>query len=155
MKLVLERFYADRGCTFGLLYVDRDFCCFTLEDPHQSVKVPGKTRIPTGRYKVKPRTLGKWPRRFSERLPWHGQRSLEIVGVPGFTAILFHTGAHATHTSGCILVGNRVNFPTRRLADSWRAYERLARRLLPEIDNGVQIMLSISAWDLPATAHVT
>ena len=152
MQLHLERFYADTMRTLGMLYVDHEFCCFTLEDPHQPIKVAGKTRIPMGHYKVEPRTVGKWPRKFAAKLPWHGPRSLEVVDVPGFTAILFHTGNTATDTSGCILVGNGVSFPNR-LTSPWTAYERFARRVLPEIDRGDEVTLSILEEPFPRLTH--
>lgn len=142
MTLELERFYSDDKTTLGMLYADGEFLCFTLEDPHQPVKIKGRTRIPKGRYHVRPRAGGKWPGRFAAKLPWHGARSLEIVGVPGFTAILFHTGNTATDTQGCVLVGNGVSFPGR-VTNSWGAYERFARKVLPVIDAGETVMLRI------------
>ena len=98
LQLQLDRLAANRDRTLGVLYIGDRFCCFTLEDVGREKKVAGETRIPKGRYEVKIRTAGKWPERNAEKWPWHGRRSLEICGVPGFSCILFHSGVNQEST---------------------------------------------------------
>lgn len=107
MNLELELFRAPsfNGATLGWLLADGEQFCRTLEDeirevrgkPVSAWKVPGKTAIPAGRYRVTLETS----RRFGEDCP-------TINGVEGFTAIRIHGGNDAGDTEGCVLVGDQV-----------------------------------------------
>ena len=108
MKIKVLR-YSDNGhTTLGLLYVDGKFQCFTLEDEHRDVKVPGETRIPEGIYGVYFRTVGSHHKKYGDRFPAIHKGMLQIMDVPGFTNILIHIGNYEGDTSGCLLVGNTV-----------------------------------------------
>lgn len=95
MELRLQRDPSDAVATVGRLFVDGAFECFTLEDVVRlGPKVPGRTAIPAGRYRV--------DLTFSP----HFQRILPlVVDVPGFDGIRIHAGNTAADTEGCILVG--------------------------------------------------
>lgn len=94
MELFLRRCAANRNRTIGLLFVDGQFLCFTLEDRIRTEKVPGATAIPHGEYEVK-QTMSP---RFGRVLP-------EVLGVPGFEGVRIHAGNTAEDTRGCILLG--------------------------------------------------
>lgn len=64
----------------------------TLEPPDRGNR-PNESRIPAGRYQLKPRK--------SEKFGEH----LVIEGVPGRSWILCHHGNFPADTEGCILVG--------------------------------------------------
>lgn len=91
------------GTTIGELYIDGRAFCYTLEDEIREVegrpvsewKIPGRTAIPFGKYKVEV----TYSNRFKEDLPL-------VMGVPGFSGIRFHAGNTAEDTEGCILVGS-------------------------------------------------
>jgi len=56
--LSLQRFHDSGQSTLGLLSVNDQFLCFTLEDEGREIKVKGETRIPAGRYQIKLRAEG-------------------------------------------------------------------------------------------------
>ena len=86
--------------------VDGVFRCWTLEDTDRgltqttsvvqiyAVKVPGRTAIPTGSYRV----IVDMSSKFQKLMP-------RVCDVPGFLGIRIHAGRVAGHTEGCILVG--------------------------------------------------
>jgi len=103
VRLSLQREHSVNDATIGALYVNGTFQCFTLEDqvrelpgvPVAEWKVPGKTAIPAGEYKV---TVD-----FSNRFQ---RNMLHVLNVPGFQGIRIHAGNTSADTEGCILVGN-------------------------------------------------
>lgn len=102
MKLQLKRRYKGPDYTIGSLYVNGAYFCDTLEDKVRDIpregKIPGKTAIPAGTYKV---ILNRSPK-FQRELP-------RLQNVPFFEGILIHKGNTPEHTEGCILVGeNKV-----------------------------------------------
>lgn len=102
MELRLQRRYKGITYTIGSFFCDQVKIYDTLEPPvrdlTREVKVPGKTAIPPGRYRV---ILNVSPK-FKRELP-------RLLDVPGFEGILIHRGNTAADTAGCILVGeNKV-----------------------------------------------
>ncbi len=120
MDLELRRFDCTETRTIGALtIIGGAFTCYTLEDPVRApgVKLPGRTAIPFGRYRV--RLI------FSERF----QRVLPLLeGVLGFTGIRIHAGNTAADTAGCILVGQR------READAILESRAALEALLPHLE---------------------
>lgn len=120
MKFVNQRNFHTKGnpngdYTLGVMTCDFDpFKCFILEDTHNSTKIAGTTRIPAGfrelglRRENTPLTLkhriayakhpdGLW---FKENPGWY---HIEILKVPNYTGIYFHSGIDDSHTLGCNL----------------------------------------------------
>ena len=58
MDVLLRRIAVSDEATVGLLSVDGSVHCWTLEDQPQAQKVAGETRIPAGRYPLKPYEAG-------------------------------------------------------------------------------------------------
>ena len=116
MKLKVERLWKKPGYTVGRLYVDGKFFCNTLEDTVRDLnrerKVPGKTAIPYGDYKV----VFNWSPKFGRNLP-------RLLNVPAFEGILIHPGNTADDSSGCILVGK--NTEVGRLTESRYTSDKL------------------------------
>lgn len=105
MKLLVKRKFFGKNYTIGALYIDGKYFCDTLEDRVIDVdqsgkfdgdekKIPGKSAIPYGEYKV---VINRSPK-FKRELP-------RLIDVPHFEGILIHRGNSASDTSGCILVG--------------------------------------------------
>ena len=84
----LLRYSDDGETTIGLLYIDKKFYCYTLEDTHHDIKVPGETRIPAGNYQLTMRKevtplTEKYRTRYPEWFTFH----LELQHVPNFSSI--------------------------------------------------------------------
>lgn len=81
MELLVQRIAKKSDYTVGRLFVDGKYLCDVLEDKvrEPGVKVPGKTAIPAGRYRVVVRMSPK----FKRELP-------RLLDVPGFEGILMH-----------------------------------------------------------------
>lgn len=102
MKIQLERVQLDPDVTIGALACDGEFVCWVCEDPVREVpgqpvatwKVPGKTAIPAGSYRVDV-TMSA---RFKRMLPI-------LIAVPGFEGVRIHPGNTAADTEGCLLPG--------------------------------------------------
>ena len=139
MKLELIRKYCGNGYTIGKLYVDGVPFCDTLEptdrgltssmtlDEIKSIKVKGKTAIPTGIYHV---DLNSVSPRFKNR-SWakiYGGRVPRLQGVRGFSAVLIHVGNSAADTEGCILVGR--NTEVGKVTDSRATWCKLMSMML-------------------------
>lgn len=108
MKLTLKRINLNHNYTSGELYIDNNYFCETLEDPNRDYnkngifdneekKIYGNTCIPYGIYEVKV----SYSPKFKRYLP-------EILNVNSFTGIRIHRGNYVRDTSGCILVGEKV-----------------------------------------------
>jgi len=118
LELYLHRKALRDTYTIGDLYVlDTPYItsnglkklCNTLEDKdrglsqskslleNKSLKVYGKTAIPTGRYRVVTQIWTK----YKMRVP-------VLLNVPAFTGILIHNGTTDKDTLGCVLVGNNT-----------------------------------------------
>jgi hypothetical protein len=94
MELLLKRNPTVDEATIGHLSVDDRPECDTLEDAIRQVKIPGRTCIPAGRYRI---TL--------ENSPKFGPDTITINNVPGYTGIRMHAGNTIADTAGCPLVG--------------------------------------------------
>lgn len=116
MKLRVERLWKKDTYTIGKLYVDDKYFCNTLEDTVRDLskekKIPGKTAIPYGEYKV----VFNWSPKFGRNLP-------RLLNVPAFEGILIHPGNTANDSSGCILVGK--NTEVGRLTESRYTSDKL------------------------------
>jgi len=120
VKLTLIREPSTADATFGVLFVDGVFQCFTLEDVVRPAgeKVFGATAVPEGRYRV----IVTMSPRFRRRLP-------ALVNVPMFDGIRIHPGNHPRETEGCILVGLRRSVATSEVLESRLAFNPLLEKL--------------------------
>lgn len=132
MELRLQREPSTGTCTFGKLYINDEYFCETLEDPVRAAKIPGKTAIPPGRYKI----LLTYSPRFKRTLPL-------LLHVPNFVGVRIHVGNYATDTEGCILVGAeragnavlRSRFAFNLLYDKLKAASRSGERIYITVIN--------------------
>lgn len=110
MQLELLRYFSNYDCTLGLLFVDKKFFCYTLEDPKKKdKKVQGKTRIPHSFYPYKvglQNVVTPLTRKYRNRFKWF-DKHIHVKDVYNFTNIYFHIGNWSTDTEGCILLGDK------------------------------------------------
>ena len=138
MLLSLIREPSKNGCTLGELLLDGVHEAWVVEDvvreipgkPVSEWKVPGKTAIPQGKYRV---VLTHSPR-FGKVLP-------ELLAVPGFQGIRIHSGNTAADTEGCLIVGAERS-PTGVLR-SREALLELMAALSGVADEGEQVWIEI------------
>lgn len=134
MKLRVERLWRKAAYTVGRLYVDGKLYCNTLEDVvrdlEKEAKVPGKTAIPAGTYKV----IFNWSPKFGRNLP-------RLLNVPHFDGILIHPGNTADDSAGCILVGK--NTEVGRLTESRYTSDKLNVLIEDAQRHGEEIIIEI------------
>lgn len=124
----------------GRLYIDGVYACHTLEDEMREVegqpvsawKIPGKTAIPSGTYKV---TM--------EYSPRFGPDTLTVHDVPGFTHIRMHAGNRAEDTEGCLLLGLQATEVSLIGGTSKPAVAMVREEVRKAIDRGEEVTIYI------------
>lgn len=139
MQLNLKRYKTPNYC-IGKLTCDGKWICDTIEDTDRGltqsmpldqikkIKVPSKTAIPTGTYKItldvvspkygniafyKETCQGKVPR---------------LLGVPGYEGVLIHCGNTQEDSAGCIIVGkNKVKGKVLESKDTFKVLYKLLK----------------------------
>lgn len=144
MELKLKRIALRDTYTIGKLYVDNHIFCDTLEDKVRDItkegKVYGKTAIPYGRYEI---TMKVQSPKYSQRsnYAWCKGYLPRLLNVPHFDGILIHSGNDATHSDGCVLVGeNKVK---GQVINSMATLKRLVSILKYASDSGEKIWITI------------
>jgi len=140
MRLTLQRTHAEGPRTFGKLYADGVYLCFTLEDevrdvPGQSVetwKVKGQTAIPSGEYRV---TL--------ENSPRFGPETLTVNDVPGFSGVRMHAGNTERDTEGCPLLGMAITNTGIAGGTSRAAVALVKETVRQAIDGGNRVLMDV------------
>lgn len=142
MELQLTRTERTEESTIGHLHISGVHECFILEDKDRglkqdmelntikSLKVYGKTCIPSGRYEV----AITFSNRFKKYLPL-------LLNVPGFEGIRIHPGNVAANTEGCLLPGDakQINMVT----NSRVAFNRLFSKM-KAVEKKEKIFIEIS-----------
>lgn len=85
---------SDQG-TLGVLLINSQIFCFTLEPPDRDNQ-PSVSSIPTGTYVCRPFQSPKFGNTF------------EITSIPGRSLVLFHAGNTVGDTHGCVILGASV-----------------------------------------------
>lgn len=141
MRLLVERERSSRGATVGKMLVDGEIgiLAWTLEDevrerpdrPVAEWKVPGKTAIPAGTYRV----VVTMSARFGRRMPL-------LLDVPGFEGIRIHSGNTEADTEGCLLVG--LGREGQALLYSRAAFAKVYARIEEELLAGHEVTISLA-----------
>ena len=119
------RYHSAPDVTLGVMRIDGNFVCHTLEDPYKFEKIDRETRIPAGVYRLNLRTDGGMTDRYAERFPDIHRGMLWLRDVPGFEWVYFHIGNTVGDTEGCILVGTLPGLGYRTLVNSTAAYQKV------------------------------
>ena len=134
MEIELVRKWKTERSTFGEIFVDGVFECFSLEDRDRLAeglaKVFGQTAIPAGRYEIR-RTLSP---RFGRFLP-------EIMNVPNFEGVRFHPGNKPEDTDGCVLPG-KIRGPDQ-VAESRQAFAELDAKIETALSLPIRVFLTV------------
>lgn len=134
MELHLKRVHKDKDRTIGTLYIDTKLFCFNLENPKQDIKIPGETRINSGRYRILLRNEGAMNEKYKKRFPEFHRGMLWLQNVDNFQWIYIHIGNYPKDTDGCILVGYGVSEKLHMIKGSKNAYSNLYKKIINVID---------------------
>lgn len=147
MKLKLVRISSQADSTNGILYINDEFACYTLEDEQRKIKVKNETAIPLGIYEIKFRTVGGFHTKYADRFKSMHKGMLELQNVPDFEYILIHCGNTDEHTAGCILVGdsqeNNVLLKDGFIGKSTQAYSRIYPKIATALLNNEKVTIEI------------
>lgn len=116
--------------TYGALYLDGAFRCYTLEDSTANGYGKG-CGIPKGRYRV------TWEK--SHRLQ---RNTLRLQDVTGRAGILIHSGNTSADCEGCILLG-RKRVSNDMVGESRVAVSALENWLVPKIQAGIECWIVV------------
>ena len=145
MKLTVVRTQFGTDATNGILLVNVQFECYTLEDQYQAVKVMHETCIPEGTYDIKFRKVGGFHTKYSERYGNSHYGMLHLQDVPNFTYILIHAGNTDEHTSGCLIVGETQQdldiSDDGFIGHSGKAYSKLYNKVAKELLLGKKVTI--------------
>ena len=144
MELSVYRCGENADATVGLLFINDDLNCGTVEDQYQEIKVPGETRIPPGRYKIKLRNIGKVNERYHARFPDIHKGMLWLQNVPNFTFIYLHIGNNEKQSAGCLLLGNILYIKQMIVGRSEEAYLGLYAEVTAVLEKGEDVYITIN-----------
>jgi len=133
VNLRLLRRWFTLDSTIGELTIDGEDECFILEDTvRDGPKIPGRTAIPEGTYRV---IITHSPR-FRRKLPL-------LLDVPRYEGIRIHPGNTSSDTEGCLLPGQTrgVDWVGR----SRIAFDALFAKLKDAQSRGEDIQLTITS----------
>ena len=153
MDVRIERRWKKSTYTIGILTVDGERFCESLEDRDRGLKqsdsplwigakkVYGETAIPTGTYNVAMNVVSP---KYSA-VKWYkdlcGGKMPRLLDVPGFDGILIHPGNTALDSCGCILVGR--NTKVGQVTQSRDTFRKLYRKMKAAHDRGERITITI------------
>ena len=138
MIIGVVRYKSNQQRTFGRLYIDGHLECFTCEDAFHAKKIPGKTRIPAGSYRIEMRYSPKFSPKYKHEMLW-------LRDVPNFEYVLIHKGNTENDTAGCLLVGLGVN--ENGIVGSTLAYDLLYPKIEKQINAGKPVWITIMDQD--------
>jgi len=143
--ITILRYVDDGNTTLGLMFINKVFFAYTLEDTHNDEKIPGGTRIPEGHYQLGiNNNLSPLTQRYRNRFEWFSNH-IEIKGIPNYDLVHIHIGNNHKDTKGCILIADGVNAsqPEKMILQSQKAYERFYKNIYPKIDQNEPMAINI------------
>tara|TARA_R100000734_G_C3314790_1_gene106485 strand:+ start:1591 stop:2187 length:597 start_codon:yes stop_codon:yes gene_type:complete len=154
MKLDVVRTQFGDDATCGILFIDKIFECYVLEDEVRDLKEYAETAIPLGEYEIKFRNVGGFATKYNSRygVDFHNNGMLELQDVPNFKYILIHTGNTDEHTAGCLLVGETQQDLDKGkngfIGGSGDAYKKLYPKVRDALLSGEKVTIKISNINL-------
>ena len=144
MNLILEEMCSTKNSTASCLLIDNAPFCFVVEDGARDKKVKHETRIPAGKYQIKPRRAGSFFQRYSKQFAH--KFVPHILDVPGFEWILIHIGNTIKNTSGCLVVNRFIGIgPDGNYmgTDSASVYKLLYSLMDKALEQGEEIWIEV------------
>lgn len=146
MRIDVQRFHATEKSTIGILSVDGEFQCFTLEDPVRDEKIASITAIPAGEYKIALRHEGGMITRYQAKFGEVEHPGMVwLLDVPNFEFVYIHIGNTPDNTDGCILVGCTYDSRSPDIVGvSTAAYRDLYPQILEAIRENEEVTINVS-----------
>jgi hypothetical protein len=146
MNIILSRYKLSKTHTLGLLYIDGEYCCHTLEDAARDRKIKHQTCIPTGTYEIKFREADTpMTKKYRKKFSWFTNH-LELQAVPNFNYVYLHIGNSVKDTSGCLLIGEYIK--DRKLYNSTIAFSRTYKTITAALDCGEEVTIKVQDLQL-------
>lgn len=142
MKITLQRLGSKNKSTLGVIFIDGVRVGFTVEDVSRETKVAGKTRIPSGTYKIGLNTTGGMNSRYKEKYAFH-EGMIEILGIPNFSNVYIHVGNTAEDTEGCPLICYDISHETESGSKSVPAYTAFYKIVILAIKAKESVFINI------------
>ena len=143
MNIQIHRLNDDGKSTIGVMYIDSNFQCFTLEDTYNEPKIYGKTRIHAGSYAVELRKDGGMVKKYNAKFEGH-DGMLWLRNVDNFEYVYIHTGSTHEHTDGCILIGKNCSITNGQMINgSVLAYRDLYPLIQEQIEAGYPVNIEV------------
>jgi Family of unknown function (DUF5675) len=137
MELYLKLVAESKNSTLSKLWLNGQEICFILEDGSRETKEYGKTRIPSGRYKMAQITQGRFFTRYKEIFGF--AFALGITNVLFFENIRIHAGNSVEDTLGCLLTGTQATYNKKtdcyEVTESLKSYSKLWKLIQNEMKN--------------------
>lgn len=152
MHIITERIAKKDTYTISNMYIDGVKFCNVLEDKDRgltsdmseedikSIKVHGKTAIPTGTYNI---TLDVVSPKFSKYKQYQfcNGKLPRLIDVPGYSGVLIHIGNTEVDTDGCLLVGQ--NNVVGKVTNSTATFKALYDKMLEAVNRKENITITI------------
>ncbi len=146
-SLKLMRLSDDGNTTIGMLFINEQFYCYTLEDTGKRIDNPAETRIPEGTYPIQfNKETDQLTTTYKNRYPEWFSQHLQLKQVPNYSSVyIHHGGTHQDTTLGCILVADSLELKSgdSRLTDSMVTYRRLYEFIAMQLSSGKEHRISI------------
>ena len=146
MHLEVLRYNTTSDSTLGVLFINGQFTCYSVEDTWHFEKVAGETRIPAGTYEVRLRNEGGLTKKYADKYPSMHRGMLWLQGVPGFQWVYIHVGNTAKASEGCILVGLDPNSAVESdafVGSSGNAYKMIYPPIADAIESGEGVQITV------------
>jgi hypothetical protein len=131
MNLSLSRTQYSPNSTIGVLRINSDYVCFTLEEPAGDGRGSAGNCILPGIYQV----VITYSLRLERDMPL-------LCNVPNRQGIRIHWGNTASDTEGCILVGKTA--ATDFIGNSRDAFNIIYQKIAVRIQTGEPVQVNIS-----------
>lgn len=141
MQLIKTRTHKTENSAIGDFFVDGVKLCFGLEptdrgltsdmtlEEIQKIKIPDKTAVPTGTYRV-----------ISYLSPTHGKKVPRVIDVPGSDFIEIHIGNFPKDTKGCLVLGMEMGVDV--VLQSEAAIDEFYGRFFEAIDRNEEVWIT-------------
>lgn len=132
METKIIRVAQGKESTLSQLYINGIFQCYLLEDKIREVKIASQTAIPKGVFSLKLNTVGAKNVNYKKAFGKLHEGMIEILGLPNFSFVYFHTGNTIKDTAGCPLCGFGFQFTDGdfQVSQSIAAYKMIYPKLV-------------------------